>query len=286
MTRLLIVLLFVCGVSRTMASCPEDQEPQFCQSNNNIPQLYCGTVDQENEWLCRKRSYGKCACRAGLYRRKDRKCVPKEECGANEKSTPKPEIPATTRPYGDLEIPEELQGDLQDIYNKVLKFFQTKQTIYALWIVKNTLPYNIRNLCACLKSKYIENTASGALRSLECYEDKQEITNTQLTRGGEVEFELFYEYYRLVIALNLDPREQSTARPEPDLRDKFYIMDVTDDCLLVNYGKGGYDRKCILWGADAKTISTTRCYKTMKEACSQDMEELWGERGSCVDHDK
>lgn len=119
MTSLLIAL-FAYGVLLTTASCPEDQEPQFCQSNDNIPQMYCDTVDQQKEWLCKKRSYGKCACKDGLYRRKDGKCVPKKDCDAkSEEDAPKPQIPTSSGPYGELEIPEDLQGSPEDIY-KVL----------------------------------------------------------------------------------------------------------------------------------------------------------------------
>lgn len=69
------------------------------------------------------------------------------------------------------------------------------------------------------------------------------------------------------------------------MRDKFFIFDVTEDCLLVNYGSWGNDLKCMLWGADAKNIKTTRCFSTMKEMCTKEMQEIWGERGSCLDPD-
>ncbi|XP_065283785.1 uncharacterized protein [Dermacentor albipictus] len=284
MKLLLMIVLFTFKSTIIMASCPEDQEPSFCQSHDTIPQLYCDDVDLQDEWDCKKRSYAKCVCKAGLFRKKDRKCVPRDQCDRAEKSENQPaELPPQTPPPYPYIIPEQLKGS-EGYVEKVLTFVRSNQTMFLLMANKEEWPHILKVYWVCLTSTFIKFTASGAVRIMTRYKDVEFIGShlSMVLKQGEAVFEVIVQYGRLELAINLDQNGTATGSNKYDFQDEFIVLDIGENCLLISYGSWkSRGPNCMLWGFDTQNAKTTTCHATMLNICSTDMVELWAEGGSC-----
>ncbi|XP_049523891.1 uncharacterized protein LOC125945692 [Dermacentor silvarum] len=254
MTLLMLLIVFSTWKIRLItASCPDNEEPVFCWSSTNVPQKYCTGVNLQHKWWCRKSSYGRCACKSTLFRRNDGKCVSEEQCDdTSGQGGPKRHKRPPEQQGDSYEIPEELRGSPLEVYRTVLEFVQQNETLYAVMMTNDDLPRTFKNAGKCLKSEYITKTSSGALRLLECFKEvprktaPSSVANGTSVRPdqyGEVEFDVLRDKYQVTIALSLNQRDNSAAEDgeygEYDLRERFFVFDVTNTCLLLNYGSWG-----------------------------------------------
>uniref|UniRef100_A0A131YS99 Lipocalin n=1 Tax=Rhipicephalus appendiculatus TaxID=34631 RepID=A0A131YS99_RHIAP len=287
MTLLLVIMLLASQLSLIAASCPENQEPSFCYSNAIIPQLYCPGVNLQERWQCKKRSTGSCVCGPALFRRADGACVPQHECDVN-KPAGKPAEPTTQKPKYIPEIPEGFETTKED-FDKVLKILQSQRTLYLAMAIVDEMPYSMKNYGYCLKSVYISDTASGSLRTFSAYKNVELLHAhiSLLLKQVITEFEmLFDESGSIKMTFNLDQNDTIVAEyTNADLRQKFIVLDATEECLLVTYGSFTQNLKCLLWVTDITKTEETSCFTKMQIMCSSYMTALWGEGRPCKGFD-
>ncbi|KAL3224083.1 hypothetical protein MRX96_026671 [Rhipicephalus microplus] len=124
-----------------------------------------------------------------------------------EKSYEKPERPPARKPQGSPnKTPENLKPS-PEYFDTVLKFIRKKQTIYLLMGISGHLPNILSKIDICLRSAYITDFDSGALRTLSGYKDVQLIGNhvTMTTKHALAEFFLGGpEHGKVVINIKLD----------------------------------------------------------------------------------
>ncbi|XP_049523900.1 uncharacterized protein LOC125945697 [Dermacentor silvarum] len=283
MKLLFAVIVLTWKVSSITASCPDGLEPSFCYRNSFIPQLYCHGVELQSQWVCDKRSKGSCVCPAPLHRKRDGTCVPKDRCEdvtvevENRPQEPPPK--STDSPY---EIPDDLQGSKEDFAN-LQKFIKSNQTIYLLTVDSTKWPYALHGYCICLKSAFISDTASGALRTVDCYKDVQlmEAHYSVMMKQGEADFEAHSEYGRLKVVLKIhDNGTSHSTSNEVELQETFIVLDVTENCLLLQYGSWRQELQCMMWVFDIGQIKNTRCYSNMLNNCRKDIKDVCGVVGS------
>lgn len=286
-TKMLPVVLLVCfKVCHITASCPENEEPGFCNGAAYFPQLYCGSVYLTVEkWTCRKKNKERCVCTAPLHRTEDGRCVRENECGGAAKEVhPKPEPPAKGSKDSTYEIPEGLMPTSED-FNNVLKFIQSEKTMYLLMGISSDLPYILRKYDICLRSAYITHFDSGAFRTLSSYKGVQLIGApiTMTTKQGLAEFIVEDpQNGQLQVTVKLDGTEIPTQSSDAHLQGTFLVIDVKDECLLLAYGSGIIEMRCMLWGFDPAIIEKTSCYQKMVAHCRRDMEDLLRQDGPCT----
>uniref|UniRef100_A0A131YTV3 Lipocalin n=1 Tax=Rhipicephalus appendiculatus TaxID=34631 RepID=A0A131YTV3_RHIAP len=166
MIRLLVTLLLTCEVCLIKASCPDDQEPGFCNGADNHPQLYCPGVDiHVNKWTCSSKNRVRCVCKEGYFRAMNGRCV--KDCGLAPPQTEHiPEKPASPKvqDYTYI-IPPELDGSPKYLDNAKM-FLQNNERIVLVEISKNAWK---NSPCVCITSRLIQATESGAKRMIECY---------------------------------------------------------------------------------------------------------------------
>ncbi|KAL3183873.1 hypothetical protein MRX96_033388 [Rhipicephalus microplus] len=109
------------------------------------------------------------------------------------------------------------------------------------------------------------------------------ITPVDPEKQGEVEFDVLDASYDVNIALTLDQRDHPKNAPNGwDLRAKFTVLEVTNDCLLAYYGSWRSRLSCVLWVFEHQTVETS-CHRRMKTTCAENIEELWSENGTCTE---
>ncbi|KAL1478016.1 hypothetical protein MTO96_035294 [Rhipicephalus appendiculatus] len=265
----------------------KNQEPSFCYSNAIIPQLYCPGVNLQERWQCKKRSTGSCVCGPALFRRADGACVPQHECDVN-KPAGKPAEATTQKPKYIPEIPEGFETTKED-FDKVLKILQSQRTLYLAMAIVDEMPYSMKNYGYCLKSVFISDTASGSLRTFSAYKNVELLHAhiSLLLKQVITEFEmLFDESGSIKMTFNLDQNDTIVAEyTNADLRQKFIVLDASEECLLVTYGSFTQNLKCLLWVTDITKTEETSCFSKMQIMCSSYMRALWGEGRPCKGFD-
>nr|XP_037278009.1 uncharacterized protein LOC119170841 isoform X2 [Rhipicephalus microplus] len=241
MTWLLVIFFLVIHVCDTVVSCPANEELGVCDGGGLFPQNYCDGVAYYIEtWTCKRRKKSRCVCKGPLWRNKNGRCVRKDDCETHRREVvQKPERPPARKPQGSPnKTPENLKPSPEYV-DSVLKFIRKKQTIYLLMGISGHLPNILSKIDICLRSAYITDFDSGALRTLSGYKDVQLIGNhvTMTTKHALAEFFLGGpEHGKVVINIKLDETDIPAGSSSMDIQEKFYVLDVQDDCLLLAYG--------------------------------------------------
>uniref|UniRef100_A0A131Z836 Lipocalin n=1 Tax=Rhipicephalus appendiculatus TaxID=34631 RepID=A0A131Z836_RHIAP len=284
---LLLILLLCCEVCHIMASCPEKEQPGRCNGDSFFPQLYCGDVFMKQEkWTCHKKNRDRCVCSPPLFRREDGQCVPQNKCEGDKKEVQKkPEQSPPTESEGSpYEIPESLKPTSKDV-NTVLKFIRNKNILYLLMGMRNDMPVILKNHEVCLRSAFITNFTSGALRTLSSYKHVQ-LIGSHITMSSKQEIAEFLlggvDDGQIRITVKIDGTAIATESSPVVLKESFFVLDVGDECLLLAYGPGSSSLKCLLWGSDPANIQNTKCYQSMKTSCRANMKEFMGPGGPCL----
>ncbi|XP_075742688.1 uncharacterized protein LOC119170841 isoform X2 [Rhipicephalus microplus] len=274
MTWLLVIFFLVIHVCDTVVSCPANEELGVCDGGGLFPQNYCDGVAYYIEtWTCKRRKKSRCVCKGPLWRNKNGRCVHKDDCETHRREVvQKPERPPARKPQGSPnKTPENLKPS-PEYFDTVLKFIRKKQTIYLLMGISGHLPNILSKIDICLRSAYITDFDSGALRTLSGYKDVQLIhALAEFFLGGP-------EHGKVVINIKLDETDIPAGSSSLDIQEKFFVLDVQDDCLLLAYGSWSSHMTCLSLGFDPET---KKCHESAKRGCRSDMTDFLGESGSC-----
>uniref|UniRef100_A0A131YSC2 Lipocalin n=1 Tax=Rhipicephalus appendiculatus TaxID=34631 RepID=A0A131YSC2_RHIAP len=279
MTLFLMVAFFACKATLVSASCPENEEPGFCQSNDNIPQAYCPGVDLQPKWLCKKRSDARCVCSGNLFRSKDGRCVTRNQCEGHSVVNRIPKPP--TLPSDNLPAAVPVDGN----YEATLKLLRNFDTVELLMV---SLDAWVKNKCLCMKTVFLVTTPDGSERTVACY--------TYVTRSGapphmanligtkalikitrDIEFEVKNnDGTKITLQIPIAPNAPTQEDKLPfDLKREYKVLIATDDCLLVAFEpyQNGLPQ-CMLWGTlTGDDIEKSDCYKKSSSCAS--MHTVW-----------
>uniref|UniRef100_A0A131YVJ0 Lipocalin n=1 Tax=Rhipicephalus appendiculatus TaxID=34631 RepID=A0A131YVJ0_RHIAP len=291
MIRLLVTLLLTCEVCLIKASCPDDQEPGFCNGADNHPQLYCPGVDiHVNKWTCSSKNRVRCVCKEGYFRAMNGRCV--KDCGLAPPQTEHiPEKPASPKvqDYTYI-IPPELDGSPKYLDNAKM-FLQNNERIVLVEISKNAWK---NSPCVCITSRLIQATESGAKRMIECYKYatlisapktiEDQIGTKKLGPFLEIaDFEARQQGRTYVSIKEDDAKTQPHSNHVPEkLLSEFTVIANDNRCLLLRLGYARNGKfECMLFGiigADGiYEAEGTQCQQTKTEWCSTDMQNVWSE---------
>ncbi|XP_075725939.1 uncharacterized protein LOC119180000 isoform X2 [Rhipicephalus microplus] len=283
---LLLILLLCCQTRPILASCPDNEEPATCSIGAFFPQLYCGNAFTDKKWMCHKKNRDRCVCTPPLFRTEDGKCVTEKECSGRihlNKATHEKQPPERTQTPSH-NIADHSQKAHPDAA-KLLKFIQNEKPIYLVMAIRNEMPGVLRDYHVCLKSAFITRTSYGAYRTLSNYKFVQLISNRILmaTKQGAGEF-IVVPYLgpdRLEMDLEMDKNETSTESSKQDSIEKFRVLHVEDECLLLSYEYWSTQTKCLMFSFDVKTIEKSTCHTKMPQYCRNNVKYLFGEEGPC-----
>ncbi|XP_075559518.1 uncharacterized protein LOC142591027 isoform X2 [Dermacentor variabilis] len=316
MALLLVIALSTWKATPITASCPEKEEPSFCQSNALIPQLYCPGVDLQDKWQCKKRSDGRCACKASLFRRLDGKCVPESECGPDQTIWPPSAVDAgaskgqdqsvanpSTGEAGDdqggkTEEVEDKRGEprpqkAQEAFHKLLMVLQYSGPLHLQMMTEDEW---VKFDCECVQSRFYASYNEGSERTLECYKYVKQIKAS--ATSGDIRKEVMIKIKEVVqfqaVTEDAETRIQlkniievtPTNDPPRYFPQTYTVLQVEPDCLLLSSGVSK-NHTCLLWGLSRRQVNAdTECLKRLQSVCTQDMYDLTEFNGPCQQLDR
>uniref|UniRef100_A0A023G6X8 Putative secreted protein n=1 Tax=Amblyomma triste TaxID=251400 RepID=A0A023G6X8_AMBTT len=246
-------------------SCGKNKRLYGCRTTSN--ENVCPHVEQRS---CLTRSVI-CACKAGLLRNTNGKCVKRQDC--------------TTPPEVIEEKKVKLSQENNETYHKALSVLQSHDQLHLLKISTETwqvMP------CECLKSTFVQDLDTGARRSIDCYVSLTLPNNVKaMTRAySNIDFEVTKDDSSTNVGLKSSL--SGSAQLPFELQSSYQVLSAQETCIVLKTGEGADGRPhCMLWGLDNELPKDEhKCFYTIEKECVQETFQVWEHNDGCMVHDR